>query len=274
MFYSNKNSDSLDAQCMKQAISVKNSAMLNRIDIFQTINSTNTYLLECAAAGEKSGLFCFAEQQSKGKGRLGRQWLSPKGNLYFSLLWHFSQDQLTLSSLSLAIAVMVANALKKIGIGHGLELKWPNDILFNGKKMVGILLERSPATQHQVSIVIGVGINIIAPTELNHQATGLTDILTEPFSRNHLAGLIINELLTELPKFQQAGFAAFLTDWNTYDVLSNKACKLITQTNTLMGVVKGINLNGELLFLTDKNESMVFQCGEVSIRLPSHEQNL
>jgi BirA family biotin operon repressor/biotin-[acetyl-CoA-carboxylase] ligase len=181
MFYSNKNSDSLDAQCMKQAISVKNSAMLNRIDIFQTINSTNTYLLECAAAGEKSGLFCFAEQQSKGKGRLGRQWLSPKGNLYFSLLWHFSQDQLTLSSLSLAIAVMVANALKKIGIGHGLELKWPNDILFNGKKMVGILLERSPATQHQVSIVIGVGINIIAPTELNHQATGLTDILTEPF---------------------------------------------------------------------------------------------
>ncbi len=111
-------------------------ARLARLDIFNTIASTNTYLLDQAKVNPVSGWICLAEQQSKGRGRQGRTWFSPRGgNIYFSMLWQFREHKYDLSGLSLAVAVMLIHVLQQLGVSADLQLKWPNDIWIAGRKL-------------------------------------------------------------------------------------------------------------------------------------------
>ena len=128
--------EQLDANFIKMAVEPENLSHLSGLDIFEMIGSTNDYLAELAKTQPQSGRVCFAEQQTQGKGRRGRSWFSPRGaNLYCSILWQFPARQADLSALSIAVAVMVVRVLKKYGIHNGLALKWPNDILFAGRKL-------------------------------------------------------------------------------------------------------------------------------------------
>jgi len=272
MFLNQPPLELLDADKIKMAIEHENQCCLASFNIFDSINSTNDYLLEYAKTGGSSGSVCFAEQQTKGRGRRGRVWYSPPGaNIYLSLLWHFPASQPDLPALSMAVAVMLVHALEKYGINAGLELKWPNDVLFAGRKLAGILLERLPESNGMIAVVIGIGLNLQLPTEElpsdREKWIDVAEMTGQPVKRNYLAGLIVNELLAKLSVYQAEGLKGFQASWARYDAMQGKSIVVHTALASVLGVMQGINRNGQLLLLTPAGEIQQFQCGEVSVRV-------
>jgi birA, biotin-[acetyl-CoA-carboxylase] ligase region len=260
----------LDADKIRAVIEPVNVSRLARLDLFDQINSTNTYLLACAKTGMSSGSVCFAESQSLGRGRLGRVWHSPRGaNLYCSVLWRFSEQQTTLSALSLAVAVMLADALQQYGI-LDVQLKWPNDVWFAGRKLAGILLESLPAEAGLIPVVIGVGLNVRLPSVDVHPETqawiDVAEITNQSVERNRLAGLLVNALLSGLASFQELGLSGFLERWRRHDILCGKSVLVHTAQDVIPGVVVGISDQGELLLKKNDGVMQLFHCGEVSVR--------
>lgn len=252
----------LNEQTIQTVMDDTSLSRLGKIEIFESIDSTNQYLLEKSKV-YKSGHVCFAEEQTDGRGRHGRCWLSPKGtNIYCSVLWHFLKQDV--ANLSMAIALMIIDALKKYGMNKEMKVKWPNDIMFEGKKLAGILLEKSGT-----GVVIGIGLNIFLPDKvkaaLEGNATDLCEIMSEPVKRNYLAGLLLNELLTQIPLYEKGGLNAFLEKWHHHDFLIEKKVTIHNGNKNITGVVKGVNESGELLVLHE-DEIIGFRCGEVSVR--------
>ncbi len=155
--------DLLDADQVKAALDARARALLTRLEILDSVDSTNAEVMRGAGHGYTSGVVCSAEQQTAGRGRRGRQWVSPyASNLYLSLLWEFSQGAAALEGLSLAVGVAVARALRACAV-PSVQLKWPNDVLYEGAKLGGILLEMTGDTAGNCQVVIGVGLNVAMP---------------------------------------------------------------------------------------------------------------
>ena len=132
-----------------------------RLKCLDSTNSTNVVVKEAAEAGEEEGLVVQALRQTAGKGRHGRSWESPEGNLYFSVLLRPRCSAQHAATYSFAAAMAVYEALAAVRGESGLELKWPNDVLIGGKKISGILLEAAPIEDGLVEwLVVGVGINV------------------------------------------------------------------------------------------------------------------
>ena len=244
------------------SIEPTNRAFLSEIILLDSIDSTNTYLLAKAKQGAASGTICLAEQQTQGRGRLGRSWYSPHGtNIYCSLLWRFVDITQDLSGLSVAVGIMVLNALRHYGIQSGLQLKWPNDVLGAGRKLAGILLER-----HEKSVVIGVGLNLDIAQAKEKNWIDVTELTGRPAERNFLTGLLINEMLQKLPIFAHRGLAPFLPQWQQYDALHNRPVTVITPEKNISGVMRGLNALGELLLEDERGTIQSFCYGEVSVR--------
>jgi len=267
--------DPLDAKEIMRSIESINYSKLIKLEIFETIDSTNDYLLEKIKKIKKikeikkspSGWVCLAEQQTAARGRRGRTWFSPVGSsIACSLLWHFPKELLDISGLAIAVGVIVLRALKKYGIyldtQSNIQLKWPNDILFEGRKLAGILLER---VGH--SVVIGVGLNSNLPKPLiNPEWIDLAEIIGQPIARSHFAGVLINELLTNLTYYQEKGLSGFIQEWRQHDFLADKNVMVTMPHKTILGQAKGISESGELLVLDNTNNLQQFSYGEVSVR--------
>lgn len=266
MNLSNHTTELLNIEKIQAAIETDQQDRLSLLEIFDTIDSTNTYLLTQAKKGAPSGSICFAEQQTNGRGRLRRSWFSPYGtNIYCSLLYRFKEKS-NISGLSIAIGIMIIDALRKYGIVNGLQLKWPNDILFNKRKLGGILLE---CNDHR-SIVIGIGLNLSWPNQtlLPDVANWITiqEITGCHVRRNYLAGLVVNELLARLPLYEAHGLHVYLADWQKYDVLKNKFITIHAPKENFYGVMKGVNEKGELILQSENGSVQCFCYGEVSVR--------
>ncbi|MEQ1557647.1 MAG: bifunctional biotin--[acetyl-CoA-carboxylase] ligase/biotin operon repressor BirA [Methyloglobulus sp.] len=252
-------------------IDEKNRRLISEIEIFDQILSTNTYLTGRAADNAPSGAVCFAEQQTAGKGRRGRQWVSPYGsNIYVSILWRFQASPLAISGLSLVIGVAVIRALKA---RYALEfqLKWPNDIYYQDKKLGGILVEVSGESEGPCAAVIGLGLNIFLPeteaVSITQQWTDLSKITSrQQLGRNSLAGTLLNELLTVIAGFEEIGITAYLDEWRQYDCLQGKPATLFLGERRYEGIVKGIDDNGLLLLTRPDGSTQAYASGEVSFR--------
>ncbi|MDD5114451.1 MAG: bifunctional biotin--[acetyl-CoA-carboxylase] ligase/biotin operon repressor BirA [Methylobacter sp.] len=255
----------------KIGLTLNNQAksLISSLEIHQQIDSTNRYLSEQAQNHAPSGSICLAEYQTAGKGRRGRQWVSPFGsNIYLSILWRFQQGPASISGLSLAIGVAVIRALKIYGIDE-LGLKWPNDIYSQGKKFGGILVEVSGESGGPCVAVIGLGLNMFLPeaeaegisqawTDLN-KITGRNDL-----ARNELAGLLLNELLPVVAEFETLGIKAYLDEWRDYDCLRQKSATLFIANQPFTGIVQGIDDSGMLLIKRPDGSIQTFASGEVS----------
>lgn len=258
----------LDIAKIRAAIDPVNLSALRRVDIFETINSTNTYLLECAKlGGEETGWVCLAEQQTSGRGRLGKSWHSPYGcNIYGSLLWKF-ESEIDLSGLSIAIAVMLVRAINKYNPNPGLALKWPNDIFYEGKKLGGILLERI-LHQHKSLIVIGMGINVsmscVEMQAIEREVVTLAGMLKTEVSRNQVLGFIINELLMGLPSYAKTGLSSFMEEWKQYDFLFGREISVQANSSVKTGTAAGITSKGELILKVPSGETELFISGVAS----------
>ncbi|HEX7025963.1 MAG TPA: biotin--[acetyl-CoA-carboxylase] ligase, partial [Gammaproteobacteria bacterium] len=162
----------LDSGVIRLALSSSHADALELIVLDET-DSTNGHLLARAVQRPPHVLVCLAEQQTAGRGRRGRSWQSPYGtSLALSLMWRFEAGAAALAGLSLATGVVVAESLEQAGAA-GLQLKWPNDLVWQGRKLGGILLEVAGDVTGPCYVVIGIGLNIA--TETGHAAMQSVD---------------------------------------------------------------------------------------------------
>src|SRR5262249_6116389 len=187
------------------------------LDVRAAAASTNAVLLERAAAGAPSGTVIAAEWQSAGRGRRGRVWHAGIGGaLTFSLLWRFPQGAGGLAGLSLVVGVALARGLNALG-GQRVDLKWPNDIVADGCKLGGILIELSGDLLGPGAAVIGIGVNVRLSDSIRRAigqpATDVESVVDGLVDRNCLLASFLVELDRALAMFAAEGFAPFRPEW-------------------------------------------------------------
>ncbi|MEY2667254.1 MAG: hypothetical protein RLZZ384_1425 [Pseudomonadota bacterium] len=258
---------SLDTHHIKSQLTSDCLALISVLDVFDSIDSTNRYLMTQAQNNAPSGAVCFTDSQTAGKGRQGRQWVSPQGaNIYGSFLWQFS-SVVQLNGLSLAIGVGVVRVLQKYGIDN-VGLKWPNDIYSEGKKLGGILIEVTSRVDGKATAVIGLGLNVDLPPNIDSITQAYTDLKTIAphitLERNTLIAQLLNELIPLTASFGTLGLAAYVNEWRRYDCLQGKVATLYVGKQAIEGMILGIDDNGLLKLQQSNGEKNVFASGEVS----------
>lgn len=253
-------------------ITPASKSLLQEIVLLDEVSSTNDFLLKHPTIPLGKAVVCLAEIQTAGRGRFGRKWFAPyASNLNLSLLWYFPMDAGQLSGLSLAIAVSIVKALNRYGIQEYIRLKWPNDVLWMGKKLAGCLIETHGEAYDACHTVIGIGLNMNIPSvsgqEIQGEWVDIRQIIHNLPERNRLAGFILDAVLQALPVFQTQGLAPFKKAWEELDISLNKTVSIVTSSGTIQGIDRGIDARGCLLLQDGRDDSMrVFSSGEVSLR--------
>lgn len=236
--------------------------------VFETIDSTNYYLKQFK--NSKHQKICISEQQTAGKGRFNREWYSPFGkNIYLSYLYPFQKDVSELAGLSLLTSLAVVKTLNDMGIKNHLFVKWSNDIVFEGKKLAGNLIELQAETHAGCQAIIGIGLNVNmlqdCENKISQDWTSVNNILNKHVDRNDLCIRLINNLTSYLNKFETQDFDSFITEWDKVDYLKNKTIALKIFNEKIVGTVKGINHQGYLLLELPDGSVRTCSSGEASV---------
>jgi BirA family biotin operon repressor/biotin-[acetyl-CoA-carboxylase] ligase len=242
---------------------------LRNITVQRVVDSTNTLAMRDMQQGLADAHLYLAEYQTAGKGRRGRQWVSPFArNLYFSLVWNFSHGAAALEGLSLVVGLALQQALTAMGLS-GIELKWPNDLLVDSKKLAGILLEMQGDASGECQVVIGVGINVTMSDEasegIDQPWVDLTSLSQTPISRNQLMATVLNHLIPMLEQFKVDGFAAFQDAWHACHAYQQQPVRIISGHREVVGECQGVDAQGALV-IHHSDGVEHFHAGEVSVR--------
>jgi BirA family biotin operon repressor/biotin-[acetyl-CoA-carboxylase] ligase len=240
-----------------------------QVEILDEVQSTNSLVLERAAAGAPSGAVLATEVQTGGRGRRGRAWLSALGGaLTFSLLWRFDEGPAALSGFSLVVGLACAKALAARGTA-GVGVKWPNDLQCDGRKVGGILIELQGDALGPSAVVIGIGLNVRLPAGLAEAVDQpVTDITSAGGSddRNALLAAVLAELAAGIDRFQAGGFAALADEFARWHVLRDRDIVVsLPDGSRVEGRVTGTASDGALLVDTASGARR-FHGGEVSVR--------
>ena len=256
----------LPQTALLSAVEIQRVFPHNKVIYHPIINSTNQLLLANIGRLNK-GDICITEHQTAGRGRRGRQWQSPFAGLaMFSMIWQVDARK-AIDGLSLVVGMAIYDALQKLG-AQGVELKWPNDVLLNGRKLAGILIEIANSEDGKINLVIGVGINVAiskGENQIDQSWANLQEILPK-IDRTSLLIQVISELQKALFDFEQQGISPeFQAKWQQCDAFFNDEVNIITEKQIISGIEQGIDERGYLRLWVD-NQFMHFNGGEVSLR--------
>jgi BirA family transcriptional regulator, biotin operon repressor / biotin---[acetyl-CoA-carboxylase] ligase len=240
-----------------------------KVHVAPALTSTNATLTQ---AGVPHGAVQLAEWQSGGRGRRGRAWSgAPGGSILMSAAWQFSGGAATLAGLSLAIGVAIANALTTCG-ANDVMLKWPNDILWRGQKLGGVLIELSGDALGPTNAVIGTGLNVHLPAatraDIEQAVTDLSTIAPHvKWDRNVVVNALLLELESTLLSFAQNGFAPFAPAWRARDAFAGKpVVARLPDGVVIEGERATIDDSGALL-LKRGNATHCLNSAEISLRI-------
>lgn len=240
------------------------------VDALAFCDSTSSELARRAERGAPAGTVIVADQQSAGRGRRGRHWLSaPEASLTFSVLWRFPGSPAKLAGLSLAVGVALAQALENLG-AKGICLKWPNDVLLRQgddfAKMAGILIELS-SDRRGTQAVIGIGLNLLPPGEaLTPAAAGLSQAMPLVPERHAVLAAILSALVVTLDVFANEGFTAVREAWQSRHAWSGESVLLLGDGEPpVAGRCLGVDDDAALLLETSTGIQRIFS-GDVSLR--------
>ncbi|WP_163835753.1 bifunctional biotin--[acetyl-CoA-carboxylase] ligase/biotin operon repressor BirA [Spartinivicinus ruber] len=241
-----------------------------QLKLLATSASTNDEVQQFLKQNPGKKLICMAEYQASGRGRQGKQWVSPfASNLYMTLSWPVSKGMHTLEGLSLVVGLALAKGLSKLGIDD-LKVKWPNDLYWRGQKLAGILIEIVGDLYGCCTVIIGVGLNVMMPAtwqgKVSQQFIDLASIIKDRIDRNEIALAVLDSIFTALDRFTKTGFADFQEDWSVYDACLNQPVKVIAGDNELFGVARGVGNSGALIVEMADGQRQTFSGGEVSLR--------
>lgn len=240
------------------------------VDALDECDSTSSELMRRAERGAPSGSVVVADRQSAGRGRRGRSWLSsPESSLTFSLLWRFPGNAASLSGLSLAVGVGLAQAMENLG-AKGVCLKWPNDVLLRSgddfAKLAGILIELS-SDRRGTQAIIGIGLNLSPPLgDLPQPAAGLSQACPFSINRYDVLAAILGQLAAVLDTFTVNRFFGLKMKWQRYHAWQDQAVKILGEgDDPKLGRCLGVDDDGALLLETPAGIERIFS-GDVSLR--------
>lgn len=262
----------LNREAILASLSPQTRQDLGPLDVLLEVDSTNNWLRLQAQRGAGSGAVCLAEMQTAGRGRQGRQWISPfAGHVCLSLLWRSSQGAAALGGLSLVAGIALLRCLTAAGF-RGAGLKWPNDVLVDGRKLAGILIDVEGEASGPCAAIIGIGVNISLPdaaaSVIDQPWTELSALQgAQQVSRNRLAGMLIDSLFDVLAVFDEQGLAPFREEWQTHDVVAGREVSLHLPHTRIRGTARGIDADGALLIETAGGQQQRYLSGEISLRV-------
>jgi BirA family biotin operon repressor/biotin-[acetyl-CoA-carboxylase] ligase len=240
------------------------------IRVFQETTSTNDVIDKLARDGVKEGVVVFAESQTRGRGRLGRRWLSPaKRGLWFSVLLRPDLRPQETTRLTVASATALRRAIAS-QTDLQPEIKWPNDLLIQGKKVAGILTELSAELDHVKYIILGIGVDVNLspgdlPAELRKVATSLRTELGKPVSRPELAVAILRELDHDYSRIASGQFAAVADEWEEHGTTIGQKVVIRTGNREIRGRAESLGEDGELLLRTEHGHLERIVGGDVTL---------
>lgn len=241
---------------------------ISHIEVFNEIISTNSYLMQ-GGANFASGYVCIAEHQMDGRGRGGKSWYSPYGvNLYLSYLHHFRTTAFDFSCFSLWVGISLVENLSLHGYS-GVQLKWPNDLVYENKKLGGILIDVSGEVGGSNKTAIGVGLNVnmdsFGNKQIDQEWTSLARMHPDlKISRNTAAAAVIQSIYLAIEKYENSGTQGLSEAWEKYDALREKEVMVATPTQKMQAQVEGIDQLGRLK-VNVKGEKYVFSAADVTI---------
>ncbi|MDQ0204697.1 biotin--[acetyl-CoA-carboxylase] ligase [Pectinatus haikarae] len=242
----------------------------HNIKYYKSVDSTNNVSKLLAQQNAEEGTILISEEQGNGKGRLSRGWFSPsRKGIWFSLILRPNFLPQEAPKCTLMAAVAISKAIRSV-TGVEVGIKWPNDILYEGKKLVGILTEMNAEMERINYIIIGMGINVNithaeVPEEIRDSATSLLQITGKKISRVELLCAILAELENEYVIIREKGFSPILDEWKKFSVTLGQEIKVIGINETFHGKAVNIDDYGALLVDTGNKIERVL-AGDVSIR--------
>jgi len=215
-----------------------------RIHYFPEVGSTMDAARELAEKGAGEGTIVIAEAQTRGRGRLSREWLSPEGGIYFSLVLRPGISPAYAPRINLMAAVAVAATIRKL-FGLNAELKWPNDVLIGGRKVCGILAEMDAEMDVVNFVNIGIGINAnTSIPQFAKTATSLKDVLGKEISRKEFLSVLLGEIERQQALLMEADL---LEEWKKLSVTLNKYVKILSPGEVIVGRAIDIDTTGALI---------------------------
>lgn len=210
-----------------------------------------------------------AEMQIAGKGRRGRHWISPFAkNIYCTIGIHRSIEARNLGLVSILTGIGLCKALSR-STGDAVQLKWPNDIYYQNKKLGGILIESRPTTEGNYYFAIGFGINVSMTAEdleaIPQAATSVNLISCDSISRNLVLAQVIRQVVQMIHSFDQSSILELVEEFNHHDVFHNQRIRVTTSSESIYGVNKGINHSGQLELETEQGRQQ-FSAADISVR--------
>lgn len=240
----------------------------HKIITYDSVNSTNDIAKRLIGKLDKEGTVILANSQTQGKGRLGRTWHSEKNvGVYLSTFLKTSLPPEQVSKIALVAGVALVQAINEFSRARAY-LKWPNDILINGKKVAGILTEYCQKKIHS-EVILGIGINVNHahfPVPLQHIATSMAMENGEIFERLPLITFLLNRLDQEYQSFLKEGISPTVDQWNLNSDMFGKRISLTKGTQTFFGTAMKLDeKEGHLIIRTDNGEKIAFDSGEVTL---------
>lgn len=244
---------------------------------FDVIDSTNSYAKRMGTENVIEGMVIVAGQQRCGRGRLGREWMSPPDTgLYMSIILKPSLQLEEIQLITLMASVAVARAIEKT-VNQKPGIKWPNDILLGGKKVCGILSEMVSSNEGMEYIVVGIGINVSAessdfPEALADKATSLAAYVNEQGlslsgdSKDKLFESVLEEMDKLYMLLLSVGCDGILSEWKHYSATLGNEIVIKSENEEISGVAEGITVDGRLTVLLKNGTRLNIHSGEVSIR--------
>ena len=261
--------DFLDAAAISSELARQDKRL--RLDVVDEIESTSTRVLQLAASGATSGTCIAAEWQSTGRGRRGRTWISRLGgSLTFSMLWRFERGAGHLGGLSLAVGEAIARALSECGVPR-VQVKWPNDVVVDLRKLAGILVETSGEIQGPSVAVIGVGVNYrLSERVLDRIDQPVTDVWqcaeVAP-SRSDLLARMLVTLASSLDAFDRAGFAASREAWRALHAYQGRRVRVTPGRDAPFDAeVVDVAPDGALVVSTADGRTVPLASAEITLR--------
>ena len=242
----------------------------HKLYYFPEIGSTNDEAFRLGMAGATEGTVVIADSQTKGRGRMQRIWHSPVGsNIYTSLILRPHLTPAAAPQISLVAGVAVAELLDQYCPGQ-IELKWPNDLLVNGKKICGILAQMKTVAEDVDFVVVGLGINVNIrdnqfPAEIREIATSLSSETGREVSREDLIISLYENFAKWYKKLLQNGFAAIKEKWLNMAPMIGQNVKITHFNETVTGKAIGIDDTGSLILFTVQGERIVINAGDATI---------
>lgn len=221
--------------------------MGKRIFSYQELDSTNNAAMRLGSEGLAAGTCVFAEYQKKGRGRLGRVWVSPRGkNILFSTILRPELNSSEVSRLTLMSALAVIKSIES-QTGVKLQVKWPNDVVYKGKKVCGILTEMSGESERVGFVVVGIGINVnTTARELPPQSASLRQIAGKKISRIALAQNLLREIENCYERFSKKKFERVADEWENVSETTGSRVAVHMPGRVLEGLAAGVDPDGAL----------------------------